>query len=334
MLGDTVLLSSTLELVAKRFPGAEVTALVPASFASVLEHHPRLKEIWTYGSFLGLAWKIRRAKFDLHLNLHAAPDHDEWLARLGGSRQILTHIQGRGAAAKYGRRPNALEWDSYFLQAALGDTERLMPPPPRIHLTSEELGWAGDFLRRRGVERALFLGLGASRLTKRWPEAHFARLAELARDRGDFTPVIVVGPGEDEEAFAGRVLNELRVKGFRPNLDGKGKGGLVFEHGLSIRQLAALLASVRCYVGNDSGPKHLAAAAGVPTVTLFGPENPDEWHPYDRERHPLFFLPGLACRAEDDGRWCGVTECKVEKHRCMRDIDPLEVWHAVVKVAG
>ncbi|NUM88097.1 MAG: hypothetical protein HUU37_02730, partial [Bdellovibrionales bacterium] len=194
MLGDTVLLSSTLDLVGRRFPGAEITALVPAAFAPVLEHHPRLREIWGYGGFLRTAWRIRRSKFDLHLNLHAAPDHDEWLARLGGARRILTHVQGAEAAARYGRRPNALEWDSFFLQSALGDAERMPPPAPRVHLTPDELGWAREFLRRRGAEggRAVFLGLGASRPTKRWP--HFARLAELLRDRGELVSVIVVGP--------------------------------------------------------------------------------------------------------------------------------------------
>jgi heptosyltransferase-2 len=145
-------------------------------------------------------------------------------------------------------------------------------------------------------------------------------------------PAIITGPGEAEERFGGEVIDQLRAKGLRPR-DG-GKGDFIHAAGLGVRELAAALSVCRAYVGNDSGPKHLAVAVGIPTFTFFGPEDPVEWHPYDRALHPVFFLPGLACRREDQGRWCGLQLCTEERHRCMADLDPLEALGEFRRLTG
>ena len=140
-------------------------------------------------------------------------------------------------------------------------------------------------------------------------------------------PAIVTGPGEAEERFSAQVLDHLRARGLRA-LGAGGKGDFAHAAGLGVRRLACALSAVRCYVGNDSGPKHLAVAVGVPTFTFFGPEDPGEWHPYPRAAHPVFFRPGLDCRREDNGRWCGLEECNLQgaaRHRCMEELDPLDV---------
>jgi heptosyltransferase-3 len=337
-LGDTVLLSSTLAVFKERFPAAEITVLVPEAFAPVLEGNPHVHELWTYEetSKLGLLWRIRAEKFDYYFNLHSTLGWGEFLAHWSGAKRAYTHIQNRDAVKVYGKHPNALEWDALFLQRVFPDQKKFTVPMPTIYLRDEERAWAKDFLTRRGLEgkRSIFLGLGASRSTKRWPADLVARFSELLRDRLSFGSVFVVGPEDAEQEFAGQVLNHLRVKGFKPQATNKAEGGILFESGLTIRQLAALLGEVRAYVGNDSGPKHLAVAVGTPTVTIFGPEDPGEWHPYDRLKHPLFFIEGLNCRKEDGGRWCSLSECIVEKHRCMKNVDPIDVLQTMERLVS
>ena len=175
----------------------------------------------------------------------------------------------------------------------------------------------------------VFLGLGASRPTKRWPTQHFARLAELMRDRADLIPAMITGPGEAEAVFSGQVLDEMRARGLR-SMGAGGKGDFLHLAGFGVRKLAQALSAVRAYLGNDSGPKHIAAAVGIPTFTFFGPEDPGEWHPYSRERHPVFFREDLPCRREDQGRWCGLETCDLqgqEFHRCMSELDPIDAWN-------
>ncbi len=322
-LGDTVLLSATIESLARTRPEVEISVLVPAAFAAVLEGNPHIRALYTFEeSWLSLLPRLRSERFDYFLQLHASP-RARWLAYLAGAHAVALHYQNAETEKAYGKHPNALEWDLFFLKGVLGGS--LEPCAPRIYLQEDEKRQGRTFWGGWGEDgsRVVVLGLGASRSTKRWPPAHFARLAELLRERMNLIPAILCGPGEEEAHFAGRVVDELRALGLRP-LEGK-KGDFIYTAGLSVRQLALALGAARAYVGNDSGPKHMAVAVGIPTFTFFGPEDPVEWHPYSRAEHPVFFLPGLRCRAEDNGRWCGIPECMAERHRCMQDLAPLDV---------
>jgi ADP-heptose:LPS heptosyltransferase len=82
------------------------------------------------------------------------------------------------------------------------------------------------------------------------------------------------------------------------------------------QELGALLRRCTVWIGNDSGPKHLAVALGVPTVTVFGPTHPTTWHP-PKGPHVLVEAQGLDCLH------CNANICPLpgERHmRCMRDV--------------
>lgn len=336
-LGDTVFLSSTLDNLANAIPGSELFALVPSAFAPVLKGHPHLAKVLTYEQgFLALVKELRAMKLDHFVQLHASPGN-RWLAKLSGAARVSFSVQNNETEKPYGKHPNALEWDGFFLRTIFGDRISVPGPAPAIYLSESEKLEGAQYWKRAGVngKDVVFLGLGASRPAKRWPPALFARFAELLRDRLELVPAIITGPGEVEEAFSAQVVDHLRGRGLRP-IGAVGKGDFVHGAGLSVRQLAGALSAARCYVGNDSGPKHIAAAVGTPTITFFGPEDPIEWHPYSREAHPVFFRPGLPCRLEDSGRWCGLEVCNLEgalRHRCMAEIEPLDVLAAVQKLS-
>ena len=68
------------------------------------------------------------------------------------------------------------------------------------------------------------------------------------------------------------------------------------------------MAEANVYIGNDTGLKHLAIALGLKTYTFFGPEPPNEWHPYDQNSHPFFYIEDLECRTQN-AHYCGLSEC-------------------------
>ena len=114
--------------------------------------------------------------------------------------------------------------------------------------------------------------------------------ARRLRDRG--LPVIALaGPAD------GPVVDSLLVS------------GAVAENALardwSLREIAALLSLVRATVGNDSGPSHLAAAVGCPTVAVFGPTDPAVWAPVGPHVRVVAGRPGTA-------PWAGVDVGRVE----------------------
>lgn len=102
-------------------------------------------------------------------------------------------------------------------------------------------------------EIVIAFGVGARAANRRWPARHFAELISLLRQQIRFVPLIICGPnerliGREIQAHTGVPLHLLEPS--------------------SLSQTAALLLDCALFIGNDSGPMHIAAAAGVPTVEL------------------------------------------------------------------
>jgi ADP-heptose:LPS heptosyltransferase len=161
--------------------------------------------------------------------------------------------------------------------------------------------WLGD----RGIEpaAAVVLQPGAGSASKIWPG--FAALARRLRGAG--TPVVaLVGPADQEAVQA--LLSD----------------GAMDEEYLArdwpLPRVAALLSLARAAVGNDSGPTHLAAVVGCPTVAVFGPSDPAVWAPV-----------GLHVRVvagpRGGGTWSGVDIERVEA--ALRELPPRRApWRA------
>ena len=109
----------------------------------------------------------------------------------------------------------------------------------------------------------LVLHPGSGSPRKNWPAERFAQLAKTLAARLNQRVVVPKGPA-DEEAVANM---EKAAEGFL----------LVVKEGLSLRELAAILAGAALVVGNDSGVSHLAGAVGAPTVAIFRATDPAIW---------------------------------------------------------
>lgn len=329
-IGDTVLLTPVFEQLRHTFPDASLSALVPSAATGLLASDPHVQNVWGFSDRSLASWVffLRAQRFDLHLDFHST-GRTRWLRYFSGAKQSFEHRHDVKTEKRYlPRRPNALEWDQWFLREL--PFALTVPEPaqwPRIYLNSQEVADAQSFWQRQGwaAGQAIVLGLGASKATKRWPAAHFAALAALVRDRLERPLLIVSSSDIAEENYTADVLNHMRVAGFKLHHKAREASELIHLANISLRKYAALMHTSACYVGNDSGPKHIAVAVGCPTVTMFGPEDPTEWHPYASETHQALFRSALPCRTEDGGRWCALDSCVVEKHRCMVEIEPQTV---------
>jgi heptosyltransferase-2 len=148
--------------------------------------------------------------------------------------------------------------------------------PPRVsfHIDDASRAFAGRFLQEAGASRFPFLAVfatGASKPQRAWHAERFAQLARLlARERG--AGILVVG-GRGDRADASRVLAAA------------GDSGIDAVGSTTVRQMGALMERCRVFVGNDSGPMHVAAALDVPVLAIFGPGSPSRtapWMPSDR----------------------------------------------------
>lgn len=176
-------------------------------------------------------------------------------------------------------------------------------------LTREDLAEA-DALLARLESASAWIGIhpGARAPSRRWPAGRFARLADRLVERLGAQIVLTGGPGEEETA---RAVADGMCAGRPLNLAGQ----------TTLGGLAAVLARLDLFVGNDTGPAHLAEAVGTPTVRLFGPADPRRWGPLDRTRHRIV-RRAVACSP------CGYWECPID-HRCINRITVARAYDAV-----
>ncbi len=338
-MGDTILISAPLAELSRAFPQAEIDILIPQEWTPLFKDHPGIRKVMGYPSTrssakralnsTALGLQLRNEKYDCVVNFHASSS-SAWIARMTGAKQRSIHFHGHHHENRFstvqipgkGTLKPIIERDMDAIRALgihvpAGRT-------PKIALQPSEIQSGQALLSELNLKApVLGLGLGASRPTKCWPIERFAALAIewCVQNKGGV--IALAGPheGEKVQSFLQTVSDLVMSMVEDPEQRAKVRNQIIATTQLSLRKLASVLSQISVLAGNDSGPKHLAVAVGTPTVTLFGPEHPFEWHPYPKERHPYFFVDPLSCRrdaAPGMPAWCGLTHCTEEEHRCMR----------------
>ena len=147
--------------------------------------------------------------------------------------------------------------------------------------------------------------------SKLWPPAHFARCRRRDRTAARRSPV-VLAPGPGEEALAQEIARAMR----EPAL-------VLAEPPTSLAELVALIAGAALHLGNDTGPRHIAVALGIPTIVLIGPTDPRHTaHQLERQR---VLREAVPCSP------CGLKACPIDQ-RCMTRIAPERVVAAAAEL--
>ena len=158
----------------------------------------------------------------------------------------------------------AVRWSEYYLACVGAGAERLVSA--RLRFKPAAVDWAEELWRAQGLSTRAVLAVtpGSGAVRKNWPLARFMEVCRWWRGETGGVPVVLLGPAEEERGMEEAIPADT---------------ARVFK-GLSLARLAALLARCNAYVGNDSGPTHLAAGLGVPTVAVFRVTDPREWTPW------------------------------------------------------
>jgi heptosyltransferase-1 len=227
--------------------------------------------------FLSAIGRLRLRQYDFALDFQGAIK-SALLARLSGAGLIFGFRQPRESHARWlyarsvkTRSAHVIDQNQELVQAALHQM-RLSPdtailPTGAALLPSDPLSEAriGSILEARSLARTpiAILNPGAGWPAKQWAPARYAELAVRLSQRG-LPSVINYGPGEKDLA------EEVAAA----------SNGRALALPTSLGEFVALARRAHLFVGGDTGPMHIAALLGVPTVALFGPTDPARNGPY------------------------------------------------------
>lgn len=297
-IGDVVLATPFLAALRERFPGASITLLGQDHAVEILADSDLVDAViaidvpWTaarrrydprrYGGDLVRAiLSLRKRSFDIAFESRMDPRAKLLLALSGARRRVAFDYGGCNWLVTDPVPVNGFDRHRVDDWAALlepfGGCRALQLP--RLVPGALERSWARAWLKSHGIERdarVIAVHPGASGASKRWPLARFAEVAAQVASWPD-TRVVAI---EDPAGYGWELARIRGVQAIRPTL----------------RQLLALLAEVDVLVGNDSGPMHLAAAAGTATVGIFHPHAAREFAPLGPGHHVLAPAGGNAMR--------------------------------------
>lgn len=331
-VGDVVMATPTLRaLRALVGPQGRLVGIMKPYLAEVLEGTPWLDDFIWYDrrskdaqfNSKGLLKRLRAMQLDTAVLLTNSLGTAFHVWRSGIARRVGYARYGRGTLLTDRLQPPRLGWKyqpvsavDYYLELAAmlsaptanRQTELATTAADELAVTSlwHRLGWHDG----RPVV-ALNTG-GAYGAAKRWPEDYFAELAaRLVRQRNAHV-MVVCGPSERESAL--KIVAQAGV----PQV--ASLAGESMSLGLS----KAVLRRVQVLVSTDSGPRHMGAAFGVPTVALFGSTDP-RWS-YNYHPQTIELQRHVPCGP------CGQRTCALGHHRCMRELTVDHVLQATTSL--
>lgn len=259
-LGDFILALGPFAAIRRAHPDGHVVLLTTAPYAELARASGLFDEVWTddrprltdLAGVLRLRAKLRSGRFERVYDLQTS-DRSSWYFRLFPRRArpewsgIAAHCSHPHANPDRDRLHTVERQAEQLAMAGIAET------PPA------DLSWADADLGRFGLPDRFALivpGGAAHRPAKRWPEASFAAVGRLMAGRGA-VPVVIGGAAEAD--LAARIAGDC--------------GGIALAGRTSFADLAALARRAAAAVGNDTGPMHIAAVAGCPSVVLFSADS-------------------------------------------------------------
>lgn len=260
-IGDVVMTTPVLEALAQHHPDCKIDIVADRRSSTLLQFAPYTGQIFhrEKGAGWHAQWRLLRAlrqqpyRACVDLRTKMIP----WLVR---AQQRVINRRG----GEPGR--HAVEAHYAVLEPLL---DIASPPPCRLYLDPDSVAQARALLQSLPGRQWLAVAPGANWPGKRWPVERYHDLLKSSAQL--FDGIIVLGSGAD----TARPLDVAELN--LPCLDVSGR--------TTLNTAAALLARASVFVGNDSGLGHMAAALGIPTLTLFGPGEPQRyrpWGPYAR----------------------------------------------------
>ena len=332
-IGDMVLLTPAWRALKQAYPESYLTVLLRPLVEDLMRANPYVdncivdhKREDRYRAFMELVHQIRENAFDIAVVLHPTSFRNALLPFLTRIPiRVGSNYRGRGVLLtascpniinghevdRYLRVIQLLNIDGIPISNSINEITSIASTNLEFWYTGPERQMIHKMLQSNGVsakDRLIGINLGTTWRTKRWDVRNFAEVIHQISSIAPDFKIVLTGSSAEQ-----MLVEELPLSESTINLVGK----------TDILQLGALLERCETYLTCDSGPMHIAAAVGTPTVALFGPTDPTRHEPYGTG-HTVIEKP-VSCRP------CYKRICHREDtpHLCMQEIKATEVVQAV-----
>lgn len=345
-IGDVAMNTSFLRELRNNLPDAKITLLVKPVSYNLMELCPYINEVLTFNCTKWHTWKLQyfiqsfqfarrhlwTRRFDLAIIPRWNTDHSSstFLAYFSGAPWRIGYSENVNNDKKHLNRDfdrllthvlqdNSLKHEvkhNMDVLRSLGfeiNDDRL-----EMWFGKEDEAFANEIFEENGVHmNDLIVGVGPSggnSVLKQWPIERFAKLGRWLQTEYKARLIIVGGP--DEKKMGLEVENMLGNTTI--NMVGK----------TTLRQMAALLKHCDFYIGNDTGPMHIAATTGIPVIALFGSSCSHRFGPWG-DNHIIINveLPCSPCLQKDHPDRC--MFCIYDHPRCILSITVEQVQKVI-----
>ena len=318
-LGDVLLATPVFSNLRQAYPEAELHALTGAWSRVVLERHPDVSKVLEYNSpafcrteeptslkqTFRLYRELRRQKYDLMVALRG-----DWRIVCFALSRVTPKRLDRAALQVANKLGFSQFTGTHETTRNLDVLRKADIPTPiqatTFSITAADKKWASDFLTTLQIDKEcplIAIHPGSPIPLKRWMPERYAELADwlIARKRAE---ILFVGV-KDEIPIIAEIQARMRTDS--NSIAGK----------TTLTQLASILPKCNVFIGNDSGPMHLAAAVGIPTIGFYGPGDPTRFGPVGPKCQTI--------QRKFDCPPCPGTTCRFGKEGCMSKIQVADV---------
>lgn len=313
-LGDVLLSTPVFSNLRQTYPNAELHALTGAWSRVVLENHPDINKILEYNSpafcrtgeptslrqTCQLYRALRRQKYELMVQLRG-----DWRITCFALLRVTPKRLDRAALQVANKLGFPQFTGTHETTRNLDVLAKADIPTPiqttTFAVTAEAKEWASGFIKTYHIDRErplIAIHPGSPISLKRWLPERYAELADwlIAHKRAE---ILFVGVTEEIP-----IITEIQrlMRAESHNIAGK----------TTLTELASILHISQVFIGNDSGPMHLAAAVGTQTIGLYGPGDPNRFGPVGPKCQTI--------QRKQDCPQCVGTTCRLGKDGCMAKI--------------
>ncbi|MBI4245099.1 MAG: glycosyltransferase family 9 protein [Planctomycetes bacterium] len=330
-----VLVTPAIRALSEAYHGSSVSVVTEAFAKDVFEANPMISDIITIDRWKqrGLSWprklamdigwlkKIRSGMYDIVVDLFCGPRSAQIALFSGAPVRVAEAVRGRSffytqtvKVDHVGK--HIVEQKMQIVKALTGEVPI---PPTEIFLHQEEKEKALRRLHQEtGGSEGPFVGFfpGAGWGHKQWPHDRFGKLGDMLTSRG--YKVVILGGPRDTEACQRMAENMM--------------SGYVLISGISrLRETISLISQMALFISNDTGPMHISASLGRPTLGLFGPSDVSKYRPWGENAHVISVkIPCSPCPQMKN-------TCHLHGFipgECMKRISVYEVYKKVVEILG